>query len=335
MNGQVAKAGRKLMVRILSRYISTFLRTASVSIIFGLTFYLTLICLPICLSAQTSNTTSSNEDMVLVPAGPVVIGGFTSTNSDGSTSPTFDSTAVDSIPLLPAYLIDRTEVTNADFASFLNSGHPNFYHPGMAIKKLPGNKGFKPYEKYMDHPVTYVNWYAAAAYAAWAGKRLPTKEEWEKAARGTEGTIGTFRGVGVGFPYPWGTTPPNASIANYLGTTPGVRPGTSPVGFFDGTIHDGLQTTKDESPYGLHDMAGNVWEWTRTKVIASPIEDDQGHPDTLFVIKGGGWRDPPENIRVNSRPAQVPNARASDIGFRCIRYLDTQSDTISGGGSEP
>jgi formylglycine-generating enzyme required for sulfatase activity len=175
------------------------------------------------------------------------------------------------------FWIDRTPVTNAEYARFIAAtGHepPNHWTGG----KLP--------QEIADHPVTQVSWYDAMAYADWAGKRLPTEEEWEKTARGTEGQI-----------YPWGEEPPTSGGCNF-GNNVGT---TTPVGRY---------SPQGDSPYGCSDMAGNVWEWT------SSSYDTEGDRK---VLRGGCWDNEPLHVRSAYRISNTPESRGSVMGFRCVK----------------
>ena len=174
---------------------------------------------------------SSNNpytDMVLIPAGPFQMG----SNTGDSDEKPVHTVYVD------AFYMDIHEVTNAQYKQFVDANPqwrqariPTYYHDGEYLKHWNGNN--YPTGK-GDHPVVYVSWYGAMAYAQWARKRLPTEAEWEKAARG---------GL-VGRKYPWGNSigPSQANYGSHVGDTTTV--GSHPP-----------------NKYGLYDMAGNVWEW--------------------------------------------------------------------------
>jgi formylglycine-generating enzyme required for sulfatase activity len=198
--------------------------------------------------------------------------------------------------VLPLFSIDKHEVTNAEYAKFLDyarkSGETWFDHPDQ-----PGNtKGHVPLEwesrskDRPNHPVVGVDWYDAFAYAAWRGKRLPTEKEWEKAARGPDGLR-----------YPWGNAwhdglcnapPVVAATAADLPTD------VAPVGSF----------SQGNSIYGCADMAGNVREW---------VAGNPGSPEDNVPVRGGSFRDRPEACSATYR-TQVPRtARDTATGFRC------------------
>jgi len=209
--------------------------------------------------ALTALRSNPPSDMVLIPARNFLMG-------DEKHSVHVD-----------AFYIDKYPVTNAEYAKFVEAtGHPpppnweekgSTYPPDMA-----------------NHPVVFVNWFDAQDYAAWAGKRLLTETEWEKAARGTDGRV-----------YPWGDwfdkAMCNASEAGIGGTTPVGK--YSPFG---------------DSPYRVCDMAGNVWEWTAT---------DWTSGSSSKVQRGGSFVNRGSYARCAYRYLGVPEPRNPNVGFRC------------------
>jgi formylglycine-generating enzyme required for sulfatase activity len=241
--------------------------------------------------------------MVLVPAGGFLMG---SSGSDEKPQHTV---------YLDAFWIDRTEVTNAQYVQFLNAvgGHEGTCGGRECAETKVEDKyshilrtgqdgryvvesGFK------DHPVTQVSWYGAQAYCAWAGARLPTEAEWEKAARGDDGRS-----------YPWGNEAPDCSKAQYGdcgGAT--VAVGSRPAG---------------ASPYGTLDMAGNVWEWVAdwydpSYYSSSATQNPQG-PDSgeRKVFRGGSWGYPAAFVRASDRARNRPTYAGFNVGFRCAATI--------------
>ena len=164
-------------------------------------------------------------------------------------------------------------------------------------------------EGYDNHPVTEVTWFGATAFAEYYGMRLPTKEEWEKAA-----------GANSKNKYPWGNDI-LPSYANYRDSGDEYDNGTTPVGYYNGSGN----TNNSYSPYGIYDMAGNVWEWTDSWKDQSPGK----------VLKGGSWNSTlgvemdTDEITVHDFLIWVeptygysPNNSNSDIGFRCIKIFE-------------
>jgi len=187
-----------------------------------------------------------------------------------------------------AFYIDKYPVTNAEYKRFVDAtGYP------MPMHWRSGNYP----EGKADHPVTQVNWDDAAAYAQWAGKRLPTEEEWEKAARGTDGRI-----------YPWGDEW-DKDRANTCETR---IFDTTPVGKF---------SPQGDSPYGVADMSGNVWEWTT---------GTGGR--VLQPLRGGTWDATHDSARCFSRLPYTPRRRNDYIGFRCAISVAQAS---TGDGDDP
>jgi formylglycine-generating enzyme required for sulfatase activity len=206
---------------------------------------------------------------------------------------------------LDAFWIDRTEVTNAQYAVFLNE---QGYQREMGdswldlgddlclVERVDGE--YRPKDEYADHPVVTVTWYGAQAYCAWAGKRLPSEAEWEKAARGNDRRL-----------YPWGNSALDCSKAQSskcLGRTVAV----------------GIKTA-GASPYGVLDMAGNAWEWVADwydeGYYASSPESNPVGPDNAPCksLRGGSWDDSWSHARAANREELFPDATYDDLGFRC------------------
>ena len=200
---------------------------------------------------------------------------------------------------LDALYIDRTPVTNREFATFLEV---TGYRPTDedAARFVPHLLGGKLNKRQESHPVVHVSWFDARAFAAWAGKRLPSEAEWEKAARGTDGRK-----------YPWGRTQPSPHYANY-GNKDG---GTAPIGSYP----DGA------SPYGVLDLAGNVWEWCADFDDPAFYEDGPPNnprneqPGQRLVMRGGSYMFGAQALRTYARTSFEPHYRFAGGGFRCAR----------------
>ncbi len=167
---------------------------------------------------------------------------------------------------------------------------------------------FTPDEAYANHPMTMVSWFGANAYCEYYGARLPKELEWEKAARGTE-LIGEY-----GLPYPWGEEI-DGHYANYYASSDpyekvfGKLGSTTPVGFFNGKTYDGFTTHDAASPYGLYDMAGNVWQW---------MGDD--YPDQHYRhMRGGSYYSYEIDLRVWKFNSAGPDYYSPAVGFRCAQ----------------
>ena len=233
------------------------------------------------------------EDMVLVPAGEYTMG---SSAVGGSAEPEHDV-------YLDAYWIDKYEVTNYEYKLFCDE-------TGHSYPSDPGFSGMPNYfTDYPDYPVVKVTWYDAEDYAEWAGKRLLTEAEWERAAKGNQENL----------LWPWGNSF-SALIggttyhANISGTGDGWA-NTSPVGTFPTGV----------SPAGCYDMAGNVWEWCSDwydsgYYSSSPSYNPQGPVSgSTRVTRGGSWTYDSSNARCAYRYGINPPYQGTIYGFRCAR----------------
>ena len=202
-------------------------------------------------------------------------------------------------PLRQVYLdnfyIDKYEVTLLRYAKFLDATGGARPPEGWQQLHL---------ESVGALPVVGVDWHDAEAYCRWAGKRLPTESEWEKAARGGDGRN-----------YPWGSEDPTAAHAVF---------GKSADGPYSGGLAPVENRPAGKSPYGAHDMAGNASEWVSDWFAAGFVRGDVRNPKgpengTAKVIRGGGWYDPPERLNSSRRTHASTTTRADDVGFRCAK----------------
>lgn len=198
---------------------------------------------------------------------------------------------------LPTFWIDKYEVTNLQYKRFIDATRHR--SPGhFRNRTYPAGK--------VDHPVTFVNWNDAQAYCQWAGKRLPTNEEWEKAARGTD--VRT---------YPWGNEfVYNKANNSMLWKTINRDGDTTPAGAFPGGA----------SPYGVHDMSGNVWEWTASLYRQYPGNKSPAETYSLNyrTLKGGSWWDCSFyqcglSAPVYNRSFFSAQMKNETFGFRCAK----------------
>jgi formylglycine-generating enzyme required for sulfatase activity len=225
------------------------------------------------------------DDMVLVPAGEFTMG---SPEGDPDEKPAHKVQ-------ISAFFMDKYEVTVKQYAAFLQESGGDRPAEWKTMNKTANQ----------NRPVMGVDWADAARYCKWAGKRLPTEAEWEKAARGTDGRL-----------YPWGNDPPTPLHANYGKREWNNHEALVPVG----TLEAG------KSPYGIYDMAGNVWEWVsdwydNDYYKQSPSESPTGPSTGGFkVIRGGSWNTSARNLRAADRYFDPPSFRSQYVpGFRCAK----------------
>ncbi|MBG0785456.1 MAG: SUMF1/EgtB/PvdO family nonheme iron enzyme [Anaerolineaceae bacterium] len=243
--------------------------------------------------------------MEYIPAGEFLMG----SNAIG----TEDYETPEHLVYIDSFWIYKTEVTNEQFALFIEeTGYETFaektnssivYENGEWVERTGAYwadpEGLRIGILGRDYyPVIQVSWYDANAYCEWAGGRLPTEAEWEKAARGDD--VRT---------YPWGDILPNCLIANYFGCESSAKP----VGSY----------LEGASPYNVLDLGGNVWEWVADwydenyyeySVNENPTGPENGSGRT---VRGGSWLDIREGSRVTNRMAMHPDSTVYDIGFRC------------------
>ncbi|MFI9389220.1 SUMF1/EgtB/PvdO family nonheme iron enzyme [Kutzneria sp. NPDC052558] len=267
------------------------------------------------------------RDAVLVPAGPFIagaqaqeIGPFQMDDTDNPLR----------VVTLPAFHIDRTAVTNARYAEFLAEakGSTEFAHPDE-----PQGKDYTPAHwrdpRFNDpsYPVVGVDWYDAYAFARWAGGKLPSEDQWEKAARGTDARA-----------YPWGDEWDRTKAQSVL--TAYDRKELRDLADLEALL---VQTTLDwpkspvvaadalpagASPYGALNMAGNVWELTRTNFFtrADMAPFFKGHggsevmnrPEAFHVLRGGTWTSPLVCLTTFYRGKDLLTDRHNEVGFRCV-----------------
>jgi formylglycine-generating enzyme required for sulfatase activity len=275
-----------------------------------------------------------HDGMVWIPPGNVRLG------QAGIADPVNDF-------YIDGFYIDRYEVTNAKYKAFIDAGgytteaywnpvgwawrvansitlpdswNSNTYHGGG----ISGNEQF---------PANGMSWWEADAYCRWAGGRLPTEAEWEKAAKGgceTHGDSGQCDASDTPM-YPWGEGITGAQ-ANYNESGDPYdnwNGWTTPVGYYDGSNHEGYQTVDSPSPYGLYDVTGNVWEWCSTKYAAYPYIPDDGRENPPVVdseccrVMRGGSSNNYLSLGLLRCAYRYPDSPATyrswGLGFRCVR----------------
>ncbi len=259
-----------------------------------------------------SSTAPQAFEWVSVPAGPYTQGRNDEVRTIGH-----------------AYQIMKYPVTNAQFAAFLSATvRPNDFNRTQTIVygRFEGDGVWKAdrYQYYFtdrdgarirydggrfvveagyeNHPVVQASWFGAHAFARHHGVRLPTEEEWEKAARGN-----------TGWDYPWGDQI-DGSRANFRNSGDPFDNGTTPVGYYDGGVHGGFMTTDSPSPYGAYDLVGNVAEWTDS-YWRSTTRSERWYR----IIRGGSYGTIRSEMRSWGRKDLQPWQGYPAVGFRCAR----------------
>lgn len=268
-----------------------------------------------------------NADVVLVPAGPAIIGEHRA--EPGPFRMTQDDATLRAVAV-PAFLVDRTTVTNARYREFLDAvgDSGEFDHPDQ-----PHERSHRPVHWHDPRfnapglPVVGIDWYDAWAFASWAGGTLPSEVQWEKAARGVDGRR-----------YPWGEEWDRDRV-NYVERAYGtaVADLDSLEALLVTTTHDDSPAhpvlpsdalPEGASPYGALQMSGNVWELTRTNFYTGADMDPffKGrHPlefmnrkDAFHVLRGGTWTSPPTCLTTFYRGKDLITDRHNEVGFRCV-----------------
>jgi len=252
------------------------------------------------LFAETNDTAENGQasNWIKIHAGEFLMGA----QKENPEEPNYDPEAHgDESPVHPvnlsAFRIGRYPVTVGEYRRFVEDrGYEKksyWKEGGFGQWKEPGS--WQEQVEHLTWPVTEVSWYEAMAYAAWAGCRLPTEAEWERAARGLTGRK-----------YPWGDEHPNARLANFA---PNWQPNVghpTPVGAYP----------LGETPEGVSDLAGNVWEWCGD--VLGPARNAEG---VVRVLRGGSWFYPSEALRSAFRLDRRPANRNVVIGFRVVCVL--------------
>jgi iron(II)-dependent oxidoreductase len=253
--------------------------------------------------AQVGDERATALDQVLIPAGPFLYGGYPAEPGASGAAPRRVE--------LAAFRIDRYPVTVAAFAQFIAAGgyreRRHWSRAGWTWRALEGIAAPRfwaeeAWAAYLvpNHPVVGVSVYEAEAYASFRGARLPTEAEWEKACRGTDGRR-----------YPWG----NEWIEDACGVRNVGPRGTVAIGSYP----------KGVTPYGVHDTVGCVWQWCADAADddadvddEDPFVDPEGYDEACDrVTRGGGWNNLRWSLSSTSRNGYPPEARFSNLGFRC------------------
>lgn len=244
---------------------------------------------------------SKSEDLIFIPPGEFLMGNEGRPLSEGEGDP--DETPAHHV-YVTGFWMDKYEVTNAQYSRYVQSAHAR-------SPKHWKNGSYPPAKA--NHPVVYVDWFDANNYCHWAGKRLPSEEEWEKAARGTDGRH-----------FPWGELfdPKKANTPQYW-LVKHEKGDTMPVGSFE----------NGKSPYGLYDMAGNVYEWIANWYKPYPGNQvpNMHYGEKNKGLRGGSWYDCLSYGCGLSSPSYNrsrfnPEIKNKGFGFRCAKSSDDQKE---------
>jgi formylglycine-generating enzyme required for sulfatase activity len=259
----------------------------------GLSLFIASVVTVVRLSINPPSRARLTSEMVVIPAGEFTMGSLKGHPDERPLHAVY----------LEAFYIDRYEVTNELYLQFFKSVKgrcegqvyldTEAENPDSQIAYRNGR--YVVEAGYEQHPATLVSWYGAQAYCEQQGKRLPTEAEWEKAARGSDGRT-----------YPWG------DIVDRTRLNAGGRVGdTTSVGSYPAGT----------SPYGVYDLAGNVWEWTADWYQAYPASSYKSpfFGEKYKVVRGGSWNHPDCDARTTQRDVAHPARRIHVVGFRCAR----------------
>jgi serine/threonine-protein kinase len=241
-------------------------------------------------AGATAISPIDNMALVFVPAGEFIMG------SPDDDPQAFGNEKPEHKVSLPAFWIDRTEVTNAQYQLCVAAGActPPARTDSVTRASYYGDPAFD------DHPVIWVNWVQAGAYCEWASRRLPTEAEWEKAARGADGRA-----------YPWGDQQPDNTLLNFnLAAGDTTKAGSFPNG---------------ASPYGALDMSGNIVEWVADYyydsyfvIVFNTVTPTPSFLGGVRTLRSSSWNDLLANIRAASRRYSASETAAyNNVGFRC------------------